>query len=74
MGETNEPIVLCMPPEEHADASVLEAAAGVLRRRYGKLIAGDLISGLTGAAASLRANDGIIRPQSWERLLQMAGL
>jgi hypothetical protein len=45
-----------------ADARVLEAAADVLKRRFGMLTAGDLISGLTGAAVSIRARGGIIKP------------
>lgn len=44
------------------DAGTLEDAAEVLQRRFGKLTAGDLITGLTGAAASIRAKGGIIKP------------
>jgi len=45
-----------------SDAAILEDAVEVLRLRFGVLTAGDLISGLTGAAASIRARGGIIRP------------
>jgi hypothetical protein len=44
------------------DARLLEAAAGVMRERFGRLTAGDLIDGLAGAAAGIRAQGGIIRP------------
>lgn len=45
-----------------ADARVLEAATEILKRRFGMLTAGDLINGLTGAVASIRAQGGIIKP------------
>lgn len=45
-----------------ADARVLEQAAEVLKCRFGMLTAGDLINGLTGAVASIRAQGGIIKP------------
>jgi hypothetical protein len=60
MKPTNEQITLIMPSAEEADAGLLEQAAAVLRARFGVLMAGDLISGLTGAAASIRADGGII--------------
>jgi hypothetical protein len=44
------------PASAEADARVLLSAAEVLRRRFGVLTAGDLIQGLTGAAAGLAAN------------------
>jgi hypothetical protein len=47
--------------EAASDAAILEDAIEVLRLRFGVLTAGDLISGLTGAAASIRARGGIIR-------------
>jgi hypothetical protein len=47
-----------------SDAAILEDAIEVLRLRFGALTAGDLISGLTGAAASIRARGGIIRPEA----------
>lgn len=40
--------------DAEADALILDAAAGVLKSRYGKLIAGDLIQALTGQAAAIR--------------------
>lgn len=46
-----------------ADARVLEAAAAVLKRRFGMLTAGDLIAGLTGAAGQIRG------PEEPERVL-----
>ena len=45
-----------------ADTRLLQAAADVLKRRFGVLAAGDLIAGLEGAAASIRAQGGIIKP------------
>lgn len=51
-----------MPPAEETDIYFLEGAVEVLQRRFGRLTAGDLIAGLTGAAASIRAQGGIIRP------------
>jgi hypothetical protein len=47
------------------DAALLERAAEVLQRRFGRLTSGDLIDGLTGAALSLRARVGdspVIKP------------
>lgn len=41
-----------------SDAAILEDAVEVLRLRFGKLTAGDLIDGLTGTAASIRATRG----------------
>lgn len=49
-----------------SDAAILEDAIEVLRLRFGVLTAGDLISGLTGAAAGIRAQGGIIRPSEPE--------
>jgi hypothetical protein len=43
-------------------ATVIETAACILREEFGVLTAGDLISGLTGAALSIRAQGGIIKP------------
>ncbi len=60
MKPTNEQITLIMPSAEEADAAILEQAREVLRERFGVLTAGDLISGLTGAAAAIRAKGGII--------------
>lgn len=37
-----------------SDALILNTAAGVLRRRYGVLVAGDLITALQDRAASIR--------------------
>lgn len=47
--------------DPEADADALEVAARVLKRRFGRLLAGDLISGLTRAAASIRAGGGAAR-------------
>jgi hypothetical protein len=47
------------------DAALLERAAEVLQRRFGRLTSGDLIDGLTGAALSLRTRTGdspVIKP------------
>lgn len=49
-----------------ADARVLEAAAEVLRRRFGVLTAGDVIGGLTSCTRLLRSGTGIIRPAQAE--------
>jgi hypothetical protein len=48
--------------EAEEDAASLDDAAAILRARFGVLYAGDLITGLTSAAASIRARGGIIRP------------
>lgn len=57
METTNDPALAT-----EADARVLDAAAAILRTRFGKLMTGDLISGLESAAVTLRANGGIIKP------------
>lgn len=49
-----------------SDAQVLTAAADVLRERFGGLTAGDLISGLQGASASLLAGGGRFRAADQE--------
>jgi hypothetical protein len=61
-GPGGQAIILRMPPADDTDAYFLEGAVEVLRRRFGKLTAGDLITGLEGAVASIRARGGIIRP------------
>lgn len=50
-----------------ANARTLEEAAAILRAKFGRLTAGDLITGLEGAAASIRSRGGIIRPVPEER-------
>lgn len=46
--------------ERDSDAAVLEQAAAVIRRRFGVLTAGDLITSLTSLSVIIRADGGVI--------------